>query len=299
MSSDDRRSGLAAGVCAYLVWGTLPIYLKALAHVRPEDVLAWRVLWSLVLCLIIAFILGQLRGVLPVVRNRRRMALLAISGLMIGINWLIYIWAVGHNHVLDASLGYFINPLINVVFGVSLLGERLDRMGWMAVALAAAGVAVLTVAQGSLPWIALSLAITFAIYGLIRKQVAVNPVTGLLVETLVLMPVAILWFVLSGDTGLGIDLTTDLLLITAGPLTAIPLLLFAFAARRLPLSALGLLQYLTPSMIFLLGYFVFQEPLGLSQLAAFGLIWSGLVIYAAKGIRQSRRRALAQAATLR
>ncbi len=299
VARDHRRDGLVAGAAAYLLWGLLPIYLKAVKHVPSEDVLAYRILWSLVLCGLIASLFRGLPGTWAVLRDRRRLGLLAVSALAIAINWLIYIWAIAHDHVIEASLGYFINPLISVLFGVVLLDERLDRAGWLAVALAAAGVAVLTIGQGALPWISLGLAFSFATYGLIRKHVPVEPVVGLLIETLILAPVAMLWIAIHGHASFGRDLTTGLLLVAAGPVTAVPLMLFAFAAQRLPLTTIGLMQYGAPTLAFLLGVFVYHEPLGWPQLVAFGCIWAGLAIFAAGGIHQARRRALAQAAALR
>lgn len=296
---DGRRNALIAGASAYLIWGLLPIYLKALAHVPAADVLAYRVLWSLALCVALALISGAMGATLAVLRDPRRLGLLTVSALVIGGNWLLYIWAIANNHVVDASLGYFINPLLNVLLGVVLLREKLDRAAQLAVALAVAGVVIMTVERGGLPWVSLTLAMSFAFYGLVRKYVPVAPVPGLLVETLVLAPAALLWMATGQRTALGGDMATALLLIGAGPITAVPLMMFAYAARRLELTTIGLMQYVAPTMIFLLGVFAYHEPLSMPQLIAFALIWAGVAVYAADGIRQARRRALAQADPVR
>jgi len=286
----QSRAGLGAGIFAYFVWGLIPILFKALSNIAAGDVLAWRVLWSLVMCLVLVVGTGRLRGVAAVLKDWRTMGLLTVSAAVIAGNWLVYIHAVTHDHVLDASLGYFINPLISVLFGVTLLRERLDRAGWAAVALALAGVAVLAAERGALPWISLVLAVSFAVYGLIRKQVPVQPMIGLFVETAVLTPPALLWLIGWGGDDFGNDHRTDLLLLLSGPATAVPLMMFAFAARRLKLATLGLLQYIAPTLVFLLGAFAYHEPLDTPQVIAFAAIWSGVVIYAVDSARQRRTR---------
>lgn len=289
----DRRTGLAAGLSAYLIWGLLPVYLKALKQVPPNDVLAHRVLWAVAFCAIIALVAGRAQIVWSVLRDGRRLLLLTASSLIIGANWLIYIWAINSNHMLEASLGYFINPLISVLFGMVLFGEKLGRTGWAAVALAGAGVVVLAVANGALPWVSLGLALTFSVYSAIRKYVPVEAVAGLFVETLILAPIAAFWLYRFGQGDFTGEPAMAGLLALAGPITAIPLILFAVAARRLPLITIGLMQYLTPTMVFLLGVFIYREPLGVAQLFAFACIWAGLAVYAADAIRKMRRRPLA------
>ena len=288
-----RQAGFAAGLSAYLIWGLLPVYLKALKQVSPNDVLAYRVLWAVAFCAIIALAAGRARIIRDVLRDGRRLLLLTASSLIIGLNWLIYIWAINSNHVLEASLGYFINPLISVLFGVVLFRERLGRAGWVAVTLAAVGVAVLALAKGALPWVSLGLALTFAVYSAIRKYVPVEAVAGLFVETLILAPGAALWLYQFGQWDFTREPAMAVLLAMAGPITAVPLILFAVAARRLPLITIGLMQYLTPTMVFLLGVFIYREPLGVTQLFAFACIWAGLAVYAADAIRKMRRRPLA------
>ena len=275
----ETRAGLLAGLGAYLIWGLLPVYLKLLTGIPAADVLSHRIVWSLFVIAAIAAASGGGRRLRDALARPRVFGMLLLSALCIAGNWLVYTWAVLNGHLLDASLGYFINPLISVVFGVVLLGERLSRTQWLAVGCAIAGVAVLTWALGQLPLLSLALAISFATYGLIRKQVPVDAVTGLLIETLLLTPLALAWLLTRPASPFDHPRPLMLLLIASGIATALPLLLFGFAARRLKLSTLGLMQYLSPSMVFLLAVFVYGEALDPWHLAAFACIWTGLAIY--------------------
>lgn len=273
------RDGLIAGLGAYVIWGLMPLYLRLMQGVPAGDVLGHRIGWSL---LVLAVVLAMSRGwhrLRPILANRRTLLLLLASALAIGINWLVYTWAILAGHALDTSLGYFINPLLNVLFGVALLGERLSRLQWAAVALAAAGVAVQTIALGYLPWISLTLALSFGLYGLFRKQAAVDGLSGLFVETLLLAPLALGWLA-TRPYGLA-DLPPAQLAVLAasGVVTATPLLLFGRAARVLPLSTLGLLQYLSPTLVMIEAVTLFGETLSPARLAAFGCIWAGLALY--------------------
>lgn len=297
--SGSNRAGYAAGVGAYAIWGALPVFLKALSHVPPVDVLSARVLASIGLCVVLLALTRRWHAVLSVLRQPRLLGLLAISAAFIASNWLIYILAINHHHIVEASLGYFINPLINVLMGVVLLKERLSRGAWAAIAIVATGVVVLGVETGKVPWVALGLAITFSIYGLVRKFAPVDPLSGFTIETMVLAPIAIGWLLGASRFDPGADIATDLLLLVAGPITGVPLMLFAYAARRLPLTALGLLQYMTPTVVFLLGVFLYGEPLGRGKLIAFMLIWLGLAVYIVDSLHQSRARALAKAGAVR
>ena len=283
----ESRAGLSAGFGAYFIWGLFPIYIKLLTGVPAADVLAHRILWSTVLLVALVTASRRWREVGRALATPSTRLMLIGSACFIGVNWLIYTWAVLNAHVLDTSLGYFINPLISVLFGVVLLGERLSRAQWAAVALAAGGVAIVTVARGALPLISLALAFSFATYGLLRKRAPVDALSGLFTETLLLMPVVALWLAFQG-TVFGDATRTDLLLMAGGVATTVPLLMFGWAARRLRLSTIGLLQYVAPSMVFLLAVFVYREPLSLPQLAAFALIWAGLALYVADGWRRSR-----------
>jgi chloramphenicol-sensitive protein RarD len=275
----ETRTGLIAGLTAYCLWGLLPLYLKLLIGIPAPDVLANRILWSLLLIGGIMVVTGGGPRLRAVVAQPRLLLLLLVSALLIAINWLIYTWAVLNGHVLDTSLGYFINPLISIVFGVVLLGERLSRLQWTAVALAATGVAIIAVANGALPLVSLGVALSFALYGLVRKFAAVDAVTGLLVETIILTPLAFGWLVTRPEGLFGHPLATEALLIAGGALTAVPLLLFGIATRWLKLSTIGLMQYIAPTMVFLLAVFLFGEQLTLSRLLAFGCIWAGLALY--------------------
>jgi chloramphenicol-sensitive protein RarD len=275
----ETRTGLIAGLGAYCLWGLLPLYLKLLTGIPAPDVLANRIIWSLLLIGVVMVATGGGPRLRAVVMQPRLLMLLLASAILIAINWLIYTWAVLNGHVLDTSLGYFINPLISIVFGVVLLGERLSRVQWLAVGLAAAGVAVIAIANGSLPLVSLGVALSFALYGLVRKFAAVDAVTGLLVETIILTPVALGWLLSQPEGLFGRPAPTELLLIAGGGLTAVPLLMFGIATRWLKLSTIGLLQYIAPTMVFLLAVFLFGETLTASRLLAFGCIWAGLALY--------------------
>lgn len=288
----EDRSGLLAALSAFTIWGLLPLYLRPLAQVPALQITAHRIVESCLLVFAILAIRGQLGAVRAALADGKTRLRLIGSTVMISINWLVYVWAVGNGHVVDASLGYFINPLVSVMMGVLLLSERLNRAQWLAVALAACGVAYLTVATGRLPWIALVLALTFGTYGLIRKVVAVESVPGLAVETMLLFPLALGWLLWceaqgSGAFGHGSALV-DGLLIGSGVVTALPLTLFAFGARRIRLSTLGLLQYVGPTLQFLGGVFIFREPFPATRLVGFAIIWSALGIYVADNLWRRR-----------
>jgi chloramphenicol-sensitive protein RarD len=293
----ERPKGFAAAVAAFAAWGVFPLYFKPLHEVSALQVIAHRVVWS---CL---FVLGwmALRGELGELRaalvDRRVIIRLALSATLISLNWLVYVWAVANNHVVDASLGYFINPLVNVLLGIALLAERLNRAQWSAVALASAGVAYLTIVTGHPPWISLTLAFSFASYGLIRKVVQVEALPGLAAESLLLLPFAaayLLWCGASGDGALGHSAPAiEALLIGSGPLTAITLFLFAYGARRIPYSTVGLLQYIAPSLQLACGVIAFHEPFETAHAAGFALIWTALVIYAGDGLWRGRSPAAA------
>ncbi|MBD8548867.1 EamA family transporter RarD [Sphingomonas sp. CFBP 8760] len=282
--------GLWLGAGAYILWGLLPLYLKLLTGVPAVQVLAHRVVWSLLLLAIVVVVLGRLRTVRAAARGRT-LALLGASATLIAINWLTYIWAVQHAHVLEASLGYFINPLVNVALGVAVLGERVSRVQRVAVGIAAAGVAVMALSGGGAIWISLVLAVSFGLYGLIRKVAAIDALGGLTIETLLLAPLSLVvlgWAGAAGNAAFGQERSVDLLLILAGPVTAAPLLLFAAAARRLTLATLGLLQYLGPTLQFAEAVLIFGEPLRPVHMVTFAAIWTGCALYAWDAWRQSR-----------
>lgn len=283
-------AGILSAGAAFTLWGVFPVYLRLLKQVPAPEILSHRVVWSVVLLLLILAVRRQWQW-LTAVRRRPAIALaFAGSALLLGANWVVYIWAVNSDRVIDASLGYFITPLFNVLFGIAL-GERLRTVQWLAVGLAACGVLWLTISAGQLPWIGLVLAVTFSLYGVIRKTAALGALEGLAVETSVLLPVAA-GFLLLPDAGsshaFGTTPAVTLLLVAAGPVTAIPLLLFAYGARRIPLSLVGVLQYIGPSLQLLLGVLLYQEPFGGHKLAGYALIWSGLVLFSLEGLWRLR-----------
>jgi chloramphenicol-sensitive protein RarD len=277
----ETRRGTILGLIAYLLWGLFPLYWPLLEPAGALEILAHRVVWSLVAVVVLLLVLGHSLRSLP--HDRRRLLLLAAAAVLIGINWGVYIWGVNNSHVVDTSLGYFINPLVSVALGVIVLGERLRRAQWVAVGIAAAGVTVLSVAAGRPPWIALVLAASFGTYGLVKRVVDVPPVDGLVVEAGVLTPVAIAYLAVAAAHGHGNfsdhGAGHAVLLMSTGVVTAIPLLAFAGAAQRIPLSRLGLMQYLTPTIQFLIGVLVRHEPVSPGRLAGFVLVWLALVVF--------------------
>ncbi len=277
----------------YLIWGLLPLYLRLVHQVPAVEFVGWRVVFTLPVCLLLVIALGQwqaLRAALawPVLR------LLMLSAILIGINWMIYILAVQTGHVLATSIGYYMNPLANVLAGTLFLGERLSRRQWLAVALAALGVSVLAWGALDTLWISVSLAFSFCAYGLVRKLAPVESLAGLSVETLVLLPIAlgiVGWYAASpAGSSMGVDTASSLLIAGSGVVTAVPLLLFAYAARRMDYSTLGMVQFLAPTIVFFLGLFVFKEPLNQSQLICFMLIWSAIAVFMWDLWLQRRRR---------
>lgn len=291
--------GVLYAASAFSLWGIFPLYFKQLAWVPAGELLVHRILWSLVLVAVLLTWRRRWAWLGPVLRQPRVLLAFAASALLLSCNWLTYIWAVQHGHVIEASLGYFINPLVNVLLGCTLLHERLRRVQWMALALAAAGVLWLTLQAGTLPWIALVLASTFGVYGLLRKVAPLGALEGLTLETLLLAPLAGLALgvlLVEGRSHFPApDLAGNLWLMAAGPFTAIPLLLFAAGARRITLATLGLLQYIGPSIQFAIGLWVFGEPFSTSRLVGFVLIWAALALYSAESLWRYRAKA-AQAA---
>ena len=288
----ESRRGLLYGIVAYSLWGVIPLFWKLLDHVDPVEILAHRALWGLGAFAALAALAGKWPAVRVALADRRALAAMALSGALLAINWGTFVAAVATDHLLDASLGYFINPLVSVALGTIVLGERLRRLQWLAIVLAAAGVTLLTVEAGRVPWISLLLAGTFGLYGLVRKTTHVESLVGSTVETAIMTPVAIVYLVLLAGRGGGAlghaDLATELLLVATGVVTAIPLLLFTSAARRLPLSTVGFLQYLAPTGQFLLAVFAFGEPFARGKLAAFACIWAGLAVFSLDLYRLSR-----------
>jgi chloramphenicol-sensitive protein RarD len=273
------RTGMLYALAAFGAWGLNPFYFKAVAEIPAIEVIGHRVIWSSLLLGGLIWYGGQWRQVVIAATTRRTIATLALTSIIIGANWLIYIQAIDTHRVLESSLGYYINPLVNILFGRLFLGERLTRPQLVAVALAGAGVLNLAIAYGEIPWLALGLAGTFATYGLLRKTAMVEALPGLFIETVILLPVALVLILgMSGHFGT-IGLGTDLLLVAAGPVTALPLLWFTHAARRLKLSVLGFFQYSSPSCQFLLAIFVFGEHFGPAHYVTFACIWTAIAIF--------------------
>ena len=290
----ERRAGLIYGLGAYLLWGVMPLYFKAIAHVSAMEIVAHRIVWSLVFLAALITIGRRWAAIRTAFGSRQVLLTLCASTLLIGINWLVFIYAVVSGHVLEGSLGYYLNPLVNVLLGVILLKEKLTRAQLFAAWLAGAGVAILAAGAGSGLWISLTLASSFALYGFLRKVVAVDALEGLAIETALLTPLALAWIVWLAQSGTGdfgeTGMTTNILLILGGAVTAIPLLMFTAAARRLPYSTLGFLQYVAPSLQFLLAILVFGEPLTRSHLVCFAAIWTALAIFTFEGLRSARSR---------
>ena len=285
--------GFTAAAAAFSIWGVFPLYLHPLRQISPFQVIAHRIVWSCMFVLVWMALRGELSNLRATLANRSVVWRLAVSATLISINWVVYVWAVTNGHVVESSLGYFINPLVNVSLGVALLSEKLTRAQWIAVALAATGVAYLTILAGSPPWIALTLAFSFGIYGLIRKVAKVESLPGLATETLLLLPFAVgylFWCESAGTGALGhAGPAIHALLLGSGPLTAIALFLFAYAARLLPYSTVGVLQYIAPTLQFASGVFALHEGFERTRAVGFALIWAALLIYAGEGLWLSRK----------
>ena len=280
--------GILYAATAYILWGLFPIYFKALQNVAPLEILWHRIAWAFVFLIIVLTVLRQWSWMAKVARQPKVLAGFTASAVLLSLNWLLYIWSVNNDHVVDASLGYFMNPLVNVLLGFLLLHERLRPAQWAAVSLAAAGVAWLTWQAGHPPWIGLGLAFSFGFYGLLRKTAALGALEGLSLETFLLFPIAfgcLVWLALNNQNAfLHASVGSKWLLAAAGPITAIPLLLFAAGARRIRMSTLGLLQYLAPSLQLLLGVCLYSEPFGGKLLAGYAVIWSALALYSLEGL---------------
>jgi len=290
MNSKPDLSGWLFGFSAFIWWGLAPIYFKALDHVSALEILAHRVAWSIPVTLLLMLMIKKRIAVLSILKNTRLLLGLIISTLLISVNWFIFTWAVTSDHILDTSLGYFINPIMSIVMGVILLGERLNKLQWGAVAFVVLGVANQIFNYGEIPWIALSLATSFAIYGFIKKQLHVDSLNGFLVETSLALPFSagyILWTLNDSSTlFLNHSISTDWLLVAGGIVTAVPLILFSTAAKKMPLSGIGFIQFIAPSITFILATQVYKEMLTTEQLMSFIFIWIGLCLYLVKPIKE-------------
>lgn len=296
----ELRLGIVYAVTAYLIYGGMPIYMRLLGDVPPTQIMAHRALWSFVFLAIIASLTRRWGPVRAALASRRTVLTLIVTAALIGANWLMYIWAVLNRHILETSLAFFITPLTTVLLGIVVLRERLRKVQWAAVALAFVGVAALATGQGMVLWITLFLVFTFSCYGLIRKIAPIDPLTGLLIETAVLTPVALgwlIWLAVTSTLAFGADPIDDLLLVTTGIVTAVPLLLFTAAAQRMPYSMFGPFQYIGPTLQTLQAVLLFGEPFTRLHMFTFGCIWTALAIFVVDGLRSSRRTAAATAAT--
>ncbi|MBK9035904.1 MAG: EamA family transporter RarD [Myxococcales bacterium] len=289
----DRRLGLGLGVAAYAAWGVVPLFWRELRSIPALEILAHRAVWGLGAFALLTLATGQGAGLRTVARQPRALATLAGSGALLAANWGLFIWATLNGHLLQASLGYFINPLVSVALGVGVLRERLAPLTVIAITVAAIGVGWLTIVGGRVPWIALALATSFGIYGLVRKVIAVPALVGSTIETAMIAPIGaayLIYLAARGGGGLGhVDGATHALLIATGFVTAVPLAWFTAAARRLPLSTVGLLQYLAPTGQLIMAVAVFHEPLSRTKLTAFGFIWVALAVFTIELVRPRRR----------
>lgn len=276
----QRRAGLIQGVLAYGLWGVVAVYWKLLTHVDAVELIAHRALWGLATFVAIVALAGQWGALRTAMRDWRLVGTMAVSGALLALNWGVFVAATIHGYLLEASLGYFINPLISVALGTLVLRERMRRLQWIAIVCAAAGVGLLTWRAGRVPWVSLVLAVTFGLYGLVRKTARVDAIVGSAIETFVMAPIAIVYLaIIGGGAAASGDAQTFALLAGTGIVTAVPLVLFTSAARRLPLSTVGFLQYLAPTGQFLLAVLAFGEPLAHDRLLAFAFIWTGLAVF--------------------
>ncbi|MBA1344066.1 EamA family transporter RarD [Rhizobium sp. WYCCWR 11146] len=292
--NEDSPRGFAFALTAYLLWGFLPIYMKAVAHISPAEVIAHRIVWSLPLAGIVLIVLGRTQDIRAALSSPRMLAMAALTASLITVNWGTYVWAIGAGHSLDAALGYFINPLFSIFLGAVFLKEKLQPLQIAAIALAALAVAILALDSGGIPWVALTLAISWGFYALLRKTLPLGPNQGFFLEVLILSGPAVLYILYLEFGGQGHLYRTGLadttLLLGCGVITAVPLMIYANGAKLLKLSTIGIMQYIAPTMIFLIAVFVFHEPFGTARMIAFPLIWAGLFLYSWSMLKGSRAR---------
>ncbi|CAN7342190.1 MULTISPECIES: EamA family transporter RarD [Brucella] len=289
----DGSRGFMMAMGAYGLWAILPFYLKALSHLPALEIVAHRVIWSVPVAAILLLFIGQFRTILDALRKPRMLAMAALTAALITVNWSVYVWAVAHDQIIGAALGYYINPLFNVVLGGLFLGERLSKVQYVAVGFAFAAVLVLTLNAGGLPWVSLVLPLTFGLYGFFRKSLPMPPLQGFTLEVVILSIPAlgyVFWLMANGqDHFFSGTMSNVSLLLLAGPFTAIPLILYAGGAKLLRYTTLGLMQYLTPTLLFIFAIFIFHEPFSNAQLVAFVLIWTGLIIYTWSSLSAHRK----------
>lgn len=291
--TQQQKLGGAFAATAYTLWGIAPLYFKQISEVPAQEILIHRIVWSFALLVLMLTVMRAWSGIAAVLRQPKKMLAMLGTGLLLAGNWGLFIWAVNNHHMLDASLGYYINPLLNVLLGMLFLGERLRKLQWAAVGLAVTGVGLQLIHYGSLPWIALVLASSFALYGLFRKKLAVDAIGGLFIESMLLLPLALFYWWQFADSSaanlLANSVQLNLWLMAAGIVTTVPLLCFIAAARRLQLSTMGFFQYIGPSFMFGFGVFLYNEPLDPSKLLTFAFIWTALVVYSLDALHQVRK----------
>lgn len=296
----NEKKGILASIGAYLLWGLFPLYWKVIQHVSSEEILASRVIWSFVLTLIFVLLLKQGKTLIvdfkELWRHQKAFWSLFFAAYLVSLNWFIYIWAVNHDHIVQTSLGYYMNPIISILLGIIFLKEKLSKSQIVAFLLAAIGVAILCVSYGEIPWVAIGLALSFGIYGLLKKQIVLDATRGLVIETMFILPVALIYYMYLYFQGnmsfLHVDMTTNLFLIGTGIVTAIPLILFATGAQNIPLYLVGFIQYISPTMTLILGVIVYHESFGGTEFVSFSFIWLALVIFSIStiaGVRKSHR----------
>ncbi|MCG6857301.1 MAG: EamA family transporter RarD [Salaquimonas sp.] len=292
--SGDTREGFIYALSAYLLWGFLPLYMKAVAYIPFAEIVAHRIVWSVPVAGVVLLFLRRTADIREAFRSPRTLVMAALTASVISINWGVYVWAIAVDRAVETALGYYINPLVSILMGATLLGERLDRYQIMAVGLACLAVLVLTVGSGGLPWISLILALSFASYGFLRKTLPIGPAQGFFLEVLLLSLPATIYILWLGLAGKGLFVTggwyDTVMLLLAGPVTAVPLILYASGAKLLRLSTIGIMQYIAPTLIFLIAVFVFGEPFGVDRAIAFTLIWTALAIYSWSMLAGRRKR---------
>ncbi|GLQ81794.1 permease [Mesorhizobium huakuii] len=298
-AESKARRGFLLALGAYLLWGVLPFYMKAVAHLPLAEVIAHRIVWSVPIAAAVLVWAGRTADFKAAIRSSRTIAMAALTAALISVNWGIYVWAIAVDRTVETALGYYINPLVVVVVGAVLLGEKLDRLQIAAVVLATVAVTVLTIEGGKLPWVSLALAFSFAAYGFFRKTLPIGPSQGFLLEVLLLSVPAlgyIVYLIATGQDHIVSSTGADTaLLIGCGPVTSVPLLLFAFGAKLLRLSTIGIMQYIAPTMVFLIAVLIFDEPFGTAQAIAFALIWTALAMYSWSMLVTARRAAATSA----
>lgn len=288
----DTPQGFLLAVIAYLLWGFMPFYMKAVAHIPAIEVVAHRVIWSVPLAGLVLIVMRRTGDLRAALTNPRMLAMACLTAALVSVNWLIYVWAIANGNALDTALGYYINPLFSIALGAVLLRESLTRTQLVAVGLAAAGVLVLIIEAGTIPWVALGLTVSWGFYAFFKRSLPIGPNQGFLLEVLILLPPALLyagWLEATGQGHFTDTLQNTSLLLAAGLVTAVPLLVYANGAKLVRLSTIGILQYIAPTMIFLIAIFIFGEEIGRGRMLAFPLIWAALVVYSIPMIRQMRR----------